>query len=457
MEINYTKINEESIYNDYLEVEDTADAADYLKNPSNFRSFKEGLTEMLKKTDYTTENKNVYQMSDYLYEQMKKINSSVTKDTVLSWFRGEHRPKINSESRKKMYEICFALHADYQQTLWFFNHVYYDRAFNCHTINEAVFYYAFRKNISYQEANEIIEEINDTPSPCCPESQPEINNYTKYVKNQISEFQSTDELKHFLIYNKESFRSWNKSAFKTIKNLVKNLLGSPKKIKKIKEEIDKLRPKLRENEKEKISLKDLKTSDYNISKLNSELNLNKSEFQNECLLIRYIFYKAKQSSEPSRYLYACIQKTQISSNDFLLKQMLTSSRLFYTKDDKKKEEIQEIPDIVRNSFPTKKTLSDVLSDEKISTSQSYDAIRKMIVLLDFYRFWINIELSGNTTNSRKDLPSIYADETNYCLSLCGYDELTAVNPYDWIFLCSSNTDDPIEFFRSFIDDLLPSI
>ena len=457
MEKNYTKVNQDSIYNYYSETDDTADAASYLKAPSSFRSFKEGLTEMLKRTGYPAENKNANQMSDYLYKQMKAINSPITKDTVTSWFTGKHSPKISSASRKIMYEICFALHADDQQTLWFFSHVYYERAFNCHTINEAVFYYAFRKNISYQEANEIIEEINDTPSPCCPESQPEINNYTKYVKDQISEFQSTDELKHFLIYNKESFRSWNKSAFKTIKNLVKNLLGSPKKIKKIKEEIDKLRPKLRENEKEKISLKDLKTSDYNISKLNSELNLNKSEFQNECLLIRYIFYKAKQSSEPSRYLYACIQKTQISSNDFLLKQMLTSSRLFYTKDDKKKEEIQEIPDIVRNSFPTKKTLSDVLSDEKISTSQSYDAIRKMIVLLDFYRFWINIELSGNTTNSRKDLPSIYADETNYCLSLCGYDELTAVNPYDWIFLCSSNTDDPIEFFRSFIDDLLPSI
>lgn len=453
MEKNYTKVNQDSIYNYYSETDDTADAASYLKAPSSFRSFKEGLTEMLKRTGYPAENKNANQMSDYLYKQMKAINSPITKDTVTSWFTGKHSPKISSASRKIMYEICFALHADDQQTLWFFSHVYYERAFNCHTINEAVFYYAFRKNISYQEANEIIEEINDTPSPCCPESQPEINNYTKYVKDQISEFQSTDELKHFLIYNKESFRSWNKSAFKTIKNLVKNLLGSPKKIEKIQVKIDELRPKLRKGKK--ISLKELKRVHIKIDDIISELNSD--EFQHECLLIRYIFYKAKQSSEPSEYLYDCIRKKQISSNDFLLEKMLTSSRLFSTNDDKEKEEIQKIPYIVRSCFPTKKTLSDVLSDEKISTSQSYDAIRKMIVLLDFYRFWINIELSGNTTNSRKDLPSIYADETNYCLSLCGYDELTAVNPYDWIFLCSSNTDDPIEFFRSFIDDLLPSI
>ena len=295
MEINYTKINEESIYNDYLEVEDTADAADYLKNPSNFRSFKEGLTEMLKRTGYPAENKNANQMSDYLYKQMKAINSPITKDTVTSWFTGKHSPKISSASRKIMYEICFALHADDQQTLWFFSHVYYERAFNCHTINEAVFYYAFINQISYQKAKEIIQEINDAPSPCRSESQPEINNYTKVVKNQISEFESTDELKQFLADNKESFKSWNKSAFKTIKKLVDQLLGSPENIEKIQVKIDELRPKLRKGKK--ISLKELERVHIKIDDIISELNSD--EFQHECLLIRYIFYKAKQSSEPS--------------------------------------------------------------------------------------------------------------------------------------------------------------
>ena len=451
MEKNYTKVNQDSIYNYYSETDDTADAASYLKAPSSFRSFKEGLTEMLKRTGYPAENKNANQMSDYLYKQMKAINSPITKDTVTSWFTGKHSPKISSASRKIMYEICFALHADDQQTLWFFSHVYYERAFNCHTINEAVFYYAFRKNISYQEANEIIEEINDTPSPCCPESQPEINNYTKYVKDQISEFQSTDELKHFLIYNKESFRSWNKSAFKTIKNLVKNLLGSPKKIEKIQVKIDELRPKLRKGKK--ISLKELKRVHIKIDDIISELNSD--EFQHECLLIRYIFYKAKQSSEPSEYLYDCIRKKQISSNDFLLEKMLTSSRLFSTNDDKEKEEIQKIPYIVRSCFPTKKTLSDVLSD-KISISQSYDAIRKMIILLDFFRFWLSVELKDMNQNIAEcDLFDVYLDETNDCLFSCGYDELTQVNPYDWIFLRSAYSDDPIQFFRSFIIELLP--
>ena len=48
MEKNYTKVNQESIYNYYSETDDTADAAGYLKAPSSFRSFKEGLTEMIR-------------------------------------------------------------------------------------------------------------------------------------------------------------------------------------------------------------------------------------------------------------------------------------------------------------------------------------------------------------------------------------------------------------------------
>ncbi|MFR2592217.1 MAG: hypothetical protein ACLTAS_00725 [Butyribacter sp.] len=55
-----------------------------------------------------------------------------------------------------------------------------------------------------------------------------------------------------------------------------------------------------------------------------------------------------------------------------------------------------IPYIVRNNFPSKKTMSDILSEDKLSTSKSYDSIRKLIILLDFYRFWVNAKLNSET-------------------------------------------------------------
>ena len=75
-------------------------------------------------------------------------------------------------------------------------------------------------------------------------------------------------------------------------------------------------------------------------------------------------------------------------------------------------------------------MSDVLSDNKISVSKSYDSIRKMIVLLDFYRFWVTVKLKNEDKNLSIDdsLSEIYLEETNACLYQCGYEELYAGNP-----------------------------
>ena len=79
-------------------------------------------------------------------------------------------------------------------------------------------------------------------------------------------------------------------------------------------------------------------------------------------------------------------------------------------------------------------MSDILSEEKSSVSTSYDSIRKMIVLLDFYRFWLNVKLSvGYTELTKSELTETYIDEAN---------------PYDWLFLCAAYSEKPIEYFRA---------
>ena len=104
-------------------------------------------------------------------------------------------------------------------------------------------------------------------------------------------------------------------------------------------------------------------------------------------------------------------------------------------------------------------MSDVLSDEKISVSKSYDSIRKMIILLDFYCFWVDIKLNPDEYSelSSKERQKIYVEEINSSLYECGYEELYAGNPYDWIFLCSAISEKPLEFFRSYMSELIPDI
>lgn len=152
------------------------------------------------------------ELSTYLIERLRKINSSIGAGTVNSWFSGNHSPKIEAGSRNKIYEICFALELSYEETVWFFQHVYYDRAFNCHTITEAIYYYCFLHNQTYTDAQEIIQYVENAPT-LATDSE-ETANYTQFVKNHIGELQSVAELKEFLIQNKQNFNSWNKSALK---------------------------------------------------------------------------------------------------------------------------------------------------------------------------------------------------------------------------------------------------
>ncbi len=48
---------------------------------------------------------------------------------------------------------------------------------------------------------------------------------------------------------------------------------------------------------------------------------------------------------------------------------------------------------------------------------------------------------------------IYCDEANALLADCGYEELFAGNPYDWLFLWSATTNEPLKTLREVIDSL----
>ncbi len=431
MNDGFTIHNQNDIY-DYCYIDFLEEAIDYLINPDSFRSFGKGLTELLIKKGYSGDTTNVKELSTYLIERLRKINSSIGAGTVNSWFSGNHSPKIEAGSRNKIYEICFALELSYEETVWFFQHVYYDRAFNCHTITEAIYYYCFLHNQTYTDAQEIIQYVENAPT-LATDSE-ETANYTQFVKNHIGELQSVAELKEFLIQNKQNFNSWNKSALKTLNKLVLELLGPPES----KTTIDTLR----------------QTINKNRNKSENKLTFDLSDYQNCGLLIRELLFDSQNpltntTSSPAQYIYELIENKNIQKNNFILIRSLETTKI------SRKSEKVPVPYIVRNNFPSRKIISDVLSEDKVLVSKSYDSIRKMIILLDFCRFWITVKLENedNNLSINDSLSEIYLEETNACLYQCGYEELYAGNPYDWIFLCCARSDNPLEYFRLFIGEL----
>lgn len=424
MNDNYTQYNSDSIYK-FLDEDDASEAIDFIKDPSNFRTFNEGLSEIMIKKGYISDSTAPDEISQILYKKLTDIGSSLSLNTISSWIKGDHRPKVEAGYRKNIYEICYALNLTFNETIWFFHHVYYDRAFNCHTIDESVYYYCLKNNIAYKDSLDIIKEIENSPD--ITSSYEETSNYTLFIQKTIDKIESVDELITFLTLNKANFKSWNASAYQTLDDLVKDLIPSENG----KKEIEKIKRKIKATH-----------SIYGI--------IPKKNNQNEWgLIMQEFFYDLTDES----YL-DILDGKNIRSKNFLLEQIL-GMKLITDKEKKRFIDKASIPDIVKNNFPSRKTMSDVLSEDKITQSKSYDSIRKLIILLEFYRYWCSIKIMDEEYDDFENpLSDAFIDEINYTLYLCGYEEMYAGNPYDWIFMCSAQADDPLSYFRQCITFIL---
>lgn len=424
MKGTYTIFNENSVKDTKL-ISNDVDAVNFLREPENFRPFNLGLLELLQRKLPDDKIKNDAEASEYLIKALRTIGSDINPKTIRSWFSGEHRPKIEPRSRRAMYEICFALGLTLEGVRWFFHHVYFDRTFNCHNTAEVVFYFAFIHSLSYSDACKIIAEINTAlDEEILPETDGQI--YTQLVKNRVSEFETVDELKKFLIQNKSNFYSWNKTALNYIRKFFGEIIGSEEMSRPIVQKIKRLVEARRSGEIE----------------LDTEIN----QFG---LLMQEILFDARNKENPRKYgveeIIERIGGKNIFSRTFVLDNLLST----FTGLEKK----SDVPYVVKNNFPSKKILSDVLDLTKVTTSESYDAIKKTLVLFYFYIFWCRIKLNDEPFE-RKYLSEIYTDEMNSLLEECGYETLYAGNPYDWLFLCSVNQEEPLEFFRSTVLGLL---
>ncbi|MBQ8041037.1 MAG: hypothetical protein IJ274_14430, partial [Lachnospiraceae bacterium] len=165
MSESYTRINRIDLDDFIYETEEERaenygeDILDFLNTSDSFRTFSKGLSELLQKCDYTGAD-TPEAKTDYLYQKLQDISSDISKEILLQWFQEEEkRPIVKNDFRKSMYEICFALQLPLKEVRWFFSHVYYDRSFNCHCLEEAVYYFCFKNSLSYAEAKDIIHLV----------------------------------------------------------------------------------------------------------------------------------------------------------------------------------------------------------------------------------------------------------------------------------------------------------
>lgn len=113
MRQDYTEFNKQST-TEYPSIDDVEDAIDFLKAPASFRSFRTGLIKIFldKYIENISDNSDSIdinftepesvdsyaeeQMAKCLFNKLHKIGSSIEYNTVLSWFQGKHRPKVEA-------------------------------------------------------------------------------------------------------------------------------------------------------------------------------------------------------------------------------------------------------------------------------------------------------------------------------------------------------------------------
>ncbi len=349
----------------------------------------------------------------YLQQKLAAIHVKITEITVRDWFSGKRRPSLDSRSRKLVYEICFALGASFELVQEFFRQVYFSRSFNCHTIKEAVYYYCLHQNHSYDHALELYETIKAMPETAKFEASDPV--YTDQIRNALDNCRSDEEFLAYFSRNKSIFERWNQRALFYIEEFIRQIRGTKEDIGRI-EAFGKVG-----------TIPDAKTL---------------AAPSASGLTIQKFFMHARHDSDyPWQY-----SGRNVTSIDFMLEFIITFTT-GVTKD-------ATLPDIVKLNFPSKKTFSKILNRSQSEMSTSYDSIRKCLILLKFYHFWVTLELMMDSGNAAENPQSDYADyfddfceEMAQLLEECGYEELYERNPYDWIFLWASTTEQPLESFR----------
>lgn len=397
----FTQYSDDSIWSINSDDLDPTSAMEYLNNPNNFRSFSSGLTELIGKYGYDGGLEDAEAKTSFLLTKLASTEVSVTKATLFSWFTDKRRPALAANSRTLLFQICFALSASYDDIQWFFSHVYFDRVLNCHTIPEAVYYYCFANRLPYRHALDLISRIEAMPNP---DDSDHAIVFTNDIIHQLDSCTTDEELLTFFQNNKHFFSQWNRTALKYIESYVSVIRGK---------------------ESDKAIVHAAKAG----------RNIPPSEIC-QCGLVTQEYLL---SAGKGRFGY--IPGKSISSIDFMLEQMITVNSGLHKQ--------TQIPAIVRQNFPSKKTFSDILNKSELSTS--YDSIRKCLILLKFYHFWVTLLLNPDLI---ADSPfDIYRDETNALLTECGYDDLFAGNPYDWLFLWASTSEKPLDTLRAAINSI----
>lgn len=363
-----------------------------------FRGFDEAFTSFIKEHGYTGDLSDTPAKIEFLRDKFKAVHIKLPRDLFVP------NRKI---SRKTAFQICFALGLDVDETKDFFRCVQFEHGFDCHTINEAVYYFCMRKGFSYDEAQEMIHSI---PIPKKMKKLPDCDVlYTGAIIENLNDIEDKEELIHYITENIDEFRYNNVTALKYIRDLWNDIS---------KENGLAVQEGTVINSYNRFKNKQKQEDDYVIAKPHAST---------WTIFSQIMGLRNYQESEFS------------NKYDRSLTSVLSDNRLMPLK--------------VEYCFPNRQNIDKLLREELVGKGE---IIRKMLIFLVFYTYW-----AKRIIRKKRDSYIVEDNDFERCLDMinarllgAGYPELYIGNPYDWLFMWAlKDYDNPLFAFRYYMGEV----
>lgn len=418
----YTKIL--NTHAETLSLEDDDYEESLLEIASLFRGLDEALTVFVEEHGYIGNLEDVPTKAKFLQEKFKVANIAPPRD-FKEWFVPNKKL-----ARETSFKICFAFGLNIEETNDFFRRIKFERGFDCHSINEAVYYFCMKNGLSYTEAQEIIESI-----PVSKKEKTIPNREVLYTETIIEHINSIDDKEKLIEYIKENisdFQYNNVTAIKYIQELWNEISKADGLA--VQEGLIIDRTQNRFEDKRKKSVNDTRSTEV----IAAEIRQQEQEVKSDDFVI------AGTNASTWIIISQIIGLDNYQENEYAtkhdrsLKSVLSENKLMPLKADYCFPNRQNIDKLIRG---------DLVGDDEI--------IRKILIFLVFYNYWAKLIISKNEALYQAE--PLDAERCLYTINArlmeAGYPELYAGNPYDWMFMWALKDENPLEAFRYYMREV----
>lgn len=355
-----------------------------------FRNFDEALDTFIANHGYTGDISDIDAKAAFIKSKFEQAKIPVPRN-LKKWYT-EHKKIV----RKTAFQICFAFHLTVEETEDFLRRMCLERGFDCHNQNEAIYFYCMSNQLSYQDAQQLIKKVPKVEFENVNMKQPDWKQdvfYTSSIVENIKRFGSPEQLVSYINDNIHQFKYNNVRAYELIRNI------------------------------------------WNSISIKNDLTENGlADWEKKNL---YAAFGGEEKADKKKTSRTSHQKQKGNKDED--KAATDSLWKIYL----------QILGLAEDSFPDRDGLHKILNGVHVP----YERVRKILILVVFYKFWVSLALK------RRNYQAEYGDgercisKINGYLLDAGYPALYAGNPFDWIFMFVVENEMPLVAFRDFMREL----